>query len=68
MRNGFLEVIALFDKPDPLTGPFFEETIYVTPSRLDEATQLAVVDAVRTAVAALGLSARTNPCGGPRRR
>jgi biotin carboxylase len=55
VRQGFLEVIALFDKPDPLTGPFFEETIYVTPSRLDEATQLAVIEAVRTAVAALGL-------------
>src|SRR4029077_13099887 len=29
-----LKVLALFDKPDPLDGPFFEETIYVTPSRL----------------------------------
>jgi biotin carboxylase len=55
VRQGFLEVIALFDKPDQLTGPFFEETIYVTPSRLDVATQLAVVEAVRRAVAALGL-------------
>jgi biotin carboxylase len=55
VRQGFLEVIALFDKPDPLTGPFFEETIYVTPSRLADATQLAVVEAVRRAVAALGL-------------
>jgi biotin carboxylase len=55
VREGVLEVIALFDKPDPLTGPFFEETVYVTPSRLDDATQRAVVDAVRTAVLALGL-------------
>lgn len=55
VRQGFLEVIALFDKPDPLTGPFFEETIYVTPSRLDAAAQLAVVESVRSAVVALGL-------------
>jgi biotin carboxylase len=55
VREGVLEVIALFDKPDPLTGPFFEETIYVTPSRLDDATQRTVVEAVREAVSALGL-------------
>jgi hypothetical protein len=55
VREGFLEVIALFDKPDPLVGPFFEETIYVTPSRLDIEAQNAVIDAVRTAVSALGL-------------
>jgi biotin carboxylase len=34
LRGGELEVLAIFDKPDPLEGPFFEETIYVTPSRL----------------------------------
>jgi biotin carboxylase len=55
VRYGVLEVIALFDKPDPLTGPFFEETIYVTPSRLDDPTQRAVIDVVRAAVSALGL-------------
>jgi len=33
VRGGRLELLALFDKPDPLDGPFFEETIYVTPSR-----------------------------------
>ena len=55
VREGFLEVIAMFDKPDPLVGPFFEETIYVTPSRLDTTTQKSVIDAVRTAVFALGL-------------
>ena len=32
MHHGALQVLALFDKPDPLDGPFFEETIYVTPS------------------------------------
>jgi biotin carboxylase len=55
LRDGDLGVIALFDKPDPLTGPFFEETLYVTPSRLEEPSQDAVVTAVRAAIRALGL-------------
>ena len=55
VRDGVLDVIALFDKPDPLTGPFFEETLYVTPSRLRSAEQHRALDAVRAAVAALGL-------------
>jgi len=55
VRDGVVDVIALFDKPDPLIGPFFEETLYVAPSRLDKAAQRAVVDAVQGAVAALGL-------------
>ena len=38
LRDGALEVLAVFDKPDPLEGPYFEETIYVTPSRLPAAT------------------------------
>jgi hypothetical protein len=55
MNHGALEVLAVFDKPDPLDGPFFEETIYVTPSRTDERTQQAIADAVGRAVVALGL-------------
>jgi biotin carboxylase len=55
VRDGDLEVLALFDKPDPLTGPFFEETLYVTPSRLDESVRGAAEQAVRDAVHALGL-------------
>ncbi|HEY7350737.1 MAG TPA: ATP-grasp domain-containing protein [Ktedonobacterales bacterium] len=54
-----LNVLALFDKPDPLDGPFFEETIYVTPSRLPPATQAAIADCTTRAAAALGL--RTGP-------
>lgn len=54
-----LKVLALFDKPDPLDGPFFEETIYVTPSRLPEATQTAIAECTAQAAAALGL--RTGP-------
>ncbi len=46
---------AIFDKPDPLDGPFFEETIYVTPSRQPPAVQDAIVDAVGAAAGALGL-------------
>ncbi len=48
-------MLALFDKPDPLDGPFFEETIYVTPSRLPAATQTAIADCTAQAAAALGL-------------
>ena len=42
LTKGALQTLALFDKPDPLEGPYFEETIYVTPSRLPEATQAAI--------------------------
>lgn len=52
---GRLRVFALFDKPDPLDGPFFEETIYVTPSRQPARVQDELVRAVEQAVAALGL-------------
>jgi hypothetical protein len=48
-------VLALFDKPDPLEGPFFEETIYVTPSRSSPETERAITEAVRRAIDALGL-------------
>ena len=55
LDRGQLSVLALFDKPDPLQGPFFEETIYVTPSRLPAEVQHAVTAATARAVAALGL-------------
>jgi hypothetical protein len=56
LNHGELNTLALFDKPDPLDGPFFEETIYVTPSRLPEATQRAVAVCAARAAAALGLA------------
>lgn len=56
LSGGRLRVLALFDKPDPLEGPFFEETIYVTPSRLPEETQQVVFDAVQRASKAVGLT------------
>ncbi len=55
MHHGRLQVLALFDKPDPLDGPFFEETIYVTPSRLDRETLHQIRDCTERAVRALGL-------------
>jgi hypothetical protein len=55
MTDGDLQVLALFDKPDPLEGPFFEETIYVTPSRETAQTQRAIVETCRAATRALGL-------------
>jgi biotin carboxylase len=53
--GGTLHTLALFDKPDPLDGPFFEETIYVTPSRLPRETQAAIATVTIRACAALGL-------------
>jgi biotin carboxylase len=55
LTNGRLQVLALFDKPDPLVGPFFEETIYVTPSRLSEEVQSLVAATTERSAAALGL-------------
>lgn len=55
VEDGRLRVLALFDKPEPLVGPFFEETLYVTPSRLAPETQRKVVETLECAVRALGL-------------
>ncbi len=52
---GEFRALAIFDKPDPLTGPFFEETIYLTPSREPAAVQDALLDTAARAVKALGL-------------
>ena len=56
LRDGKLTVLAIFDKPDPLVGPYFEETIYVTPSRLSQATQDAIAQVVARAAQAVGLT------------
>lgn len=55
LLDGTLEVLAVFDKPDPLDGPFFEETIYVTPSRHPEPILAAIEATVTSAATALGL-------------
>ncbi|MGO9209479.1 MAG: ATP-grasp domain-containing protein [Terriglobales bacterium] len=68
--RGRLRVLAIFDKPDPLTGPFFEETIYVTPSRMRRERQPEIVETLALAADALGLyhgpvhaELRINPAG-----
>jgi biotin carboxylase len=55
LTAGDLRPLAFFDKPDPLDGPFFEETLYVTPSRHPVAAQMEVEASVRAAARALGL-------------
>lgn len=54
--GGVLEVLLLFDKPDPLEGPFFEESLYITPSKLDRITQNLIRDRVEAACRAYGLT------------
>lgn len=70
LTDGCLQVLALFDKPDPLDGPFFEETLYVTPSRLSSSVQDAIAQCTAQAAQALGLrhgpvhaELRVNPDG-----
>jgi biotin carboxylase len=55
LDRGELKVLALFDKPDPLDGPYFEETIYVTPSCLSDQTQEEIHRAVQRACMQAGL-------------
>ena len=55
LLDGELKTLALFDKPDPLEGPFFEETLYVTPSGLSMEVQAALHRATAEAADALGL-------------
>jgi len=56
LTEGALRILAIFDKPDPLEGPYFEETIYVTPSRLPDSEQRAIESSLRSALRALGLT------------
>ena len=55
LQHGVLELLAIFDKPDPLDGPYFEETYYITPSRHAAAVQQQIVAAVKAACDGLGL-------------
>lgn len=70
LRSGTLTVLAVFDKPDPLDGPYFEETLFITPSRLPDPTQRAFAAAVERACLAAGVTegvvhaeARVNEAG-----
>ncbi|HUE86222.1 MAG TPA: ATP-grasp domain-containing protein [Vicinamibacterales bacterium] len=55
LEEGRLYTLAIFEKPDPLDGPFFEETIYVTPPRASEPVQAMIRDEIAAAARALGL-------------
>jgi hypothetical protein len=55
LTHGRFQPLAIFDKPDPLDGPFFEETLYVTPSRQPEALQQELLSVTAAACQALGL-------------
>jgi biotin carboxylase len=70
VTEGRFSAFAVFDKPDPLDGPFFEESIYVTPAAISAETERAILDAVQGATSALGLrhgpvhaECRVNPDG-----
>ena len=56
VTDGKFRALTIFDKPDPLDGPFFEETIYVTPSRLAGEIQRQIVETTGAAVRAIGLT------------
>ena len=57
--GGELRALAVLDKPDPMEGPFFEETILLLPSRLSDSVQREIISCVQRSVAILGLD------GGP---
>lgn len=70
LTDGTLRTLALFDKPDPLDGPYFEETLYITPSRAPRAEQKQIEQAAAAGAKALGLhhgaihaEVRINPSG-----
>ena len=56
LDHGRFRLLALIDKPEPLQGPYFEESYYVTPSRLDAALQAHIVDQVSSACRAMGIN------------
>jgi ATP-grasp domain-containing protein/L-aminoacid ligase-like protein len=56
LTDGTFRILAIFDKPDPLEGPYFEETIYVTPSKLPESTLSLIEKCAKDASRALGLT------------
>jgi biotin carboxylase len=56
VRSGVLEVLAIFDKPEPLEGPYFEETIYVTPSRLPRDVLARIAELTASAARAVGVT------------
>jgi biotin carboxylase len=56
LTEGKLKVLAIFDKPDPLDGPFFEETLYITPTRAPRECERALIEMTEKGARALGLT------------
>ena len=56
LHNGKLDVLAIFDKPDPLNGPFFEETYYITPTSFSKKIQQEIKKTIFESCHAYGLS------------
>ena len=56
VNDGELKDLAIFDKPEPLEGPIFPETIFITPTILDEHLQFPLLETAQTALQALGIS------------
>jgi len=68
LSRGKLRILGIFDKPDPLEGPYFEETIYVTPSRLPDEMQERIGGLRGVDGSSVGLGTRTRTRRIPRER
>lgn len=55
VTDGTLQPLAIFEKPDPLEGPYFEETILVTPPNLQPSDRQRLTHLVQSAASALGI-------------
>ena len=55
VNEGKLKELAIFDKPEPLEGPTFPETIFITPALLSEQLQISLLETAQTALEALGI-------------
>jgi len=53
--NKVFRLLSIFDKPDPLNGPYFEETYYITPSKLNSQQQTELIKTLQSACDAYGL-------------
>lgn len=56
LQDAELKTITIFDKPDPLVGPYFDETIYVTPSTLSPELQESIKQVIQKACTVYGLT------------
>lgn len=56
LSAGQLDVLAIFDKPDPMEGPYFEETYYISPARVSPEEKQLIIETVQSACRAFGLA------------